>query len=341
MMYGKNHQSQRVTKAFTLIVILVIFVATYTLTVVYGGSSAEILYQENFDARSDGDTIPDMWGHKWGNHRVGSYLGRDKVFVKSNINSGISSWMKTMYGKGVVYEWDAAPDNIFVNPVNWGFNYPSGEPYHQTANIGITWRGYDELEVYWWSLTHGSGSQSFQVTYTDDTWYRFKVVTYEGNTDFDLYIDNNFIAKIQLPDDVNDAIGGYFCFNAGLGNMHAVDNIEFYRPIPASIRILPKALNMKGRGRWVRAFISLPDGVNIDDIDPSLVRMAGIPADKVWVFRGRCVARFDRSEVIDYIRSTPEYDAGARFFSITLTVTGEVGGTMFCGRDTIKVINIK
>jgi hypothetical protein len=46
-------------------------------------------------------------------------------------------------------------------------------------------------------------------------------------------------------------------------------------PIIASIDIKPDTLNLKSKGNWITAYIELPEGSNVGDIDCSTIRLAG------------------------------------------------------------------
>jgi len=107
--------------------------------------------------------------------------------------------------------------------------------------------------------------------------------------------------------------------------------------VSSTIDIKPKVLNLKSKGRWITAFIELPKGYEIGDIDISTVMLNGeIPAEshptKIGVFDEAGISdlmvKFDRQDLMDIL------SAG----EATLTITGEVNDTPFEGSDTIRVI---
>lgn len=102
-------------------------------------------------------------------------------------------------------------------------------------------------------------------------------------------------------------------------------------PIEASVDIKPDTLNLKSNGRWVTAFIALPDGYDVNDIDVGTVLLEGtVPAAWGKVQDGVLMAKFDREDVQDLVSPG----------EVTLKVTGELSdGTVFEGSDTIRVIN--
>jgi hypothetical protein len=116
--------------------------------------------------------------------------------------------------------------------------------------------------------------------------------------------------------------------------------------LPAKVRIYPRALNLRGRGKWVMALIKLPEGYDANDINVSSILLNGtIPAEASRPVKIGCNAnvtsyllvKFDRAEVISYIlKNTHKH---RRFMTITLTVTGKlIDDTSFEGSDRVKVI---
>jgi hypothetical protein len=116
--------------------------------------------------------------------------------------------------------------------------------------------------------------------------------------------------------------------------------------LSAKVRFFPRALNLRSRGKWIMAFIKLPEGYDIHDINVSSILLNGtIPAELRPIRTGDCntskasylMVKFDRAEVISYILNNTDKHKG--FMTITLTVTGKlVDGTMFEGSDEVKII---
>jgi hypothetical protein len=115
--------------------------------------------------------------------------------------------------------------------------------------------------------------------------------------------------------------------------------------IKAKVKICPRVLNLCSRGRWIIAFIELPEGYNPADINVSSVMLNGtIRAEPkpVCIRDFDCdgapelIVKFDRRKVIDLILSN--YRLCRRFTKVTLTVTGNVNSDLFEGSDTVKVI---
>nr|QNO56557.1 hypothetical protein IDNIJKHG_00015 [Methanosarcinales archaeon ANME-1 ERB7] len=99
--------------------------------------------------------------------------------------------------------------------------------------------------------------------------------------------------------------------------------------IPANIVIKPETLNLNSTGVFT-AFITLPEGYNIIDIDISTVICEGALAVKGMVADDKkYIAKFDREDLVDV-------EPGD---SVTIAVTGTLyAKTPFAGNDTITVI---
>jgi hypothetical protein len=127
-----------------------------------------------------------------------------------------------------------------------------------------------------------------------------------------------------------------WCCGSGLG----LDNIRTHVVIiPATIDIDPDTLNLKSKGKWITAYIELPEGYDVNDIDISTVLLndavsAESQPTEIGDYDSDSVAdlmlKFDRAEVATLLEQADE---------VELTVTGEVAGTSFEGSDTIRVMS--
>jgi len=108
--------------------------------------------------------------------------------------------------------------------------------------------------------------------------------------------------------------------------------------ITADIELRPRTLNRESEGRWIVAYIELPQGHDVYDIDRSSILLEGsIPArphpyrfgdhDRDGV--PDLMVKFRRSEVIGILPEGEE---------VPVTISGIVGTTSFEGMDTIRVI---
>lgn len=117
--------------------------------------------------------------------------------------------------------------------------------------------------------------------------------------------------------------------------------------IPATLDIDPNSLNLRSKGRWITAYIELPEGYDVADIDVSSIFLnETIPVDpSAPIAVGDydhdtipdLMVKFDRAKVISYVLGN--IDIEERFTTVTLTITGKLyDGTPFQGSDTIKII---
>lgn len=113
--------------------------------------------------------------------------------------------------------------------------------------------------------------------------------------------------------------------------------------IPAKIRIEPRSLNLKSNGKWITVEIELPKNFSIRDINVSSIRLNGtIPVAENAPMNfadtdetGKLIVKFSREAVQDLIMRNGQT---TKFAKVTLTITGNLNGTMFSGNDTIKTI---
>jgi hypothetical protein len=116
--------------------------------------------------------------------------------------------------------------------------------------------------------------------------------------------------------------------------------------LSAKVRIYPRALNLRSRGKWIMAFVKLPEGYDAHDINVSSILLNDtIPAEIKHIKIGNCnnftvsylIVKFDRAEVISYILNNT--DKHRKFMTVTLTMTGKLmDGTSFEGSDRVKII---
>ena len=125
--------------------------------------------------------------------------------------------------------------------------------------------------------------------------------------------------------------------------------------VPATVRIEPETLNRASNGQWVTAYIELPEGYNVADIDVNTVCLGTVPAvtDTQYDFVTdpdsylmdhdgdgivERMVMFDRAAVITYLEEIVYAGDTGKHKLVELSVTGKVAGTSFEGSDTIRVI---
>ena len=101
--------------------------------------------------------------------------------------------------------------------------------------------------------------------------------------------------------------------------------------IPAEVTIIkPETLNLGSQGNFT-AFVTLPEGYDVADIDVSTVECEGAPVVESEIVHGgdTLMVKFNRQKLV----GVPTGDA------VTMRVTGKMQtGKIFVGRDTICVI---
>jgi hypothetical protein len=119
----------------------------------------------------------------------------------------------------------------------------------------------------------------------------------------------------------------------------------------STIDIDPDTLNVKSNGEWLTAYIELPEGYDVNDIDVSTIYLVdAIPVDTsapatVGDYDSDGISdlmvKFDRTAVVAYLgaEEVTEDETGTDYYE-ELTLTGELtDGTSFEGSDTIRVID--
>jgi hypothetical protein len=142
--------------------------------------------------------------------------------------------------------------------------------------------------------------------------------------------DPDFVADAGQTDIDGDARASGMGVDIGADEV-AADVLAIH----AKIKIKPRALNRKSKGKWMLCSIELEDGYNVSDIVVDSIALN----DEVKAIRIKIPKRkhkkklhvaFNRSQVQDLLA-----DAGR---SALLTVTGSLqDGTTFQGQETIKI----
>lgn len=117
------------------------------------------------------------------------------------------------------------------------------------------------------------------------------------------------------------------------------------RIIPATVDIDPDTLNLKSGGKWITAYIELPEGYDSESIDISSVKLNGVSAvnDSKYGFvkdpeikdRGggnvpELMVKFDRSMIQEELEPSD---------GIELTLTGSWHAVKLKDVDTVRVID--
>lgn len=77
------------------------------------------------------------------------------------------------------------------------------------------------------------------------------------------------------PSNWNDIANSQITIEHDIGSDGSIDSIEIVRPIEAEVTFDPETFNLNSTGEWVTAYIELPAGYNVSDIDINSVLMNG------------------------------------------------------------------
>jgi parallel beta-helix repeat protein len=113
--------------------------------------------------------------------------------------------------------------------------------------------------------------------------------------------------------------------------------------MPAFLDIDPDTLNLRSKGKWITAYIELPKGYEVADIDCSKIRLEDtILADSCDRPLESVIGDYDEDGILDLMVKFSRADVQLLLDSneVELTVTGELyDGTPFKGFDVIRVID--
>jgi len=264
---------------------------------------------------------------EWSQTYGGPYLEWGRSVVQTDDGGYAIAGNTRSFGAGGDDCWLVKTDaagNMQWNQTYGGTGHDHPGSLVQTRDGGYAMIGRTESfgagMVDWWLVkTYANGTMEWNKTY--------------GGTGVE---ESNQI--IQTSD------GGYAI--AGWTGSFGAGNYDFWLIKLAPIEILatvdidPDTLNLKSNGQWITAYITLPEGYNVEDIVLETVYLDGIPA--VWseIQDGVYMGKFDRATVQASLTNEPDYDSAPKFYDMTLAVTGNlVDGTPFEGRDTIRVLS--
>ena len=268
------------------------------------------IYLGNPEGNWDGSAVPIVWTRRIGDSNVsdspldnhdfnddghqdlviaGYGPSRDQIAVLAGNGAGWFSQLHVNYaGDGIVRIAVAAPPQPVVAEVENQEPVAVIEPTEMRITAGETAEffatgSYDpdgEIESYEWDFGDGRLVEDITPTFVyNESGYHTVTLT------------------------VTDTMGSS---NTATAGVHVLT-------VPATVIFYPKTLNLKSRGRWIRARIKLADGYDVCGIDPSTLAIVDAETGETvaaavsgkcrrgWRRHKRFVAKFDRQAVIDHI----------------------------------------
>jgi len=304
-----------------------------------------------------------IWNHEWGtiiienniisnNDGIGldaSYpIGDGEVIIRSNtiVCNGWDGY----------YDWAGGGYHVLINNIivsnRFGIhshvNTPRYIAYNNVwnnseGNYVEGYTGYGDINPF--TPSPGTGEISTNPLFIDAT-----------NRDYHLNADSPCIdAGTNEEAPSVDFDGNPRPIDGNVDGIAIVDMgaYEFIPPpeITATVDIDPDTLNLKSESKWITAYIELPEGYDVSDINVSSILLNDtIPVDlSAPIAVGDydedgildLMVKFDRASVISYIlaniNKTKLFEE--RSIRVILTITGYLNdGTLFQGTATIRVL---
>lgn len=217
------------------------------------------------------------------------------------------SWRYSIEGGGNPWGgWSGAPSPIYSNHPAWpeglSFEYEIvGGDIKWTATVPISLLGVEPGDTFGMIVQARDQNTDLSPALSLNSW---PALEYGHNAPYDLR--NYALVTIPAP------------------------------PIDAIVEIHPETLNLRAQGRWISAYIELPDPHAVEDIDIETVELQyedeSLDADWGDVQNGVLMVKFDRATVAGWLEGLHDEE-------VELTVTGKVNDTPFEGMATIRVIS--
>jgi hypothetical protein len=335
-------------------------------------SSSEVSYWK-FD-EGTGTTAVDSTGTNdgvisgatWIDGQVGgalSFDGNDWIEIPDSASLNWDTMSVEFWMKGAASQPDR--NRYLVIDKKHGFV----TPYSGWVMQGISWSGRLQWGICYYSGGNRCVLASTAASMLDETWHHV-VGTYDGNT-LSIYVDGVLEGSAQYSNigtwknDRNVEIGRSWhggsyphrYFRGQLDEMAIYDKalapedikqhyqnglkgLPYCPSITVAVDIAPDTINLKSRGKWITAYVTLPEGYNVNEIDVSTVTIEDtLPAEHSEIQDGTLMVKFDRNDVIDLLNpldlAFSTIDAEG-----TIEISGELtDGTPFKGSDTIRVIS--
>lgn len=110
--------------------------------------------------------------------------------------------------------------------------------------------------------------------------------------------------------------------------------------IEAAVDIEPDTLNLNTHGKWITAYVTLPEGYDARDIDTASILLENMFGVAQSTIQGRTLmVKFESARVIEYLWDRLLHMGGYRGH-VDLTIQGQLrDGTSFTGMDMITIMD--
>jgi len=252
--------------------------------------------------------------------------GTNENLVMDNIGNKKYSYLK--------FDISTIPSERTITSANlylWGHAREGGE-YTRIYAYSVENDGWNETTITW---NNRPDAVTFLSEYSGDVraWWNLDVKAFVEQE----YGGDKTVSLCLIPGDLNEYITKFS--SKEWWNPEYIPYLKVTYAIPATIDIDPDIL--KKKNKWITAYIELPSGYRVDDIDVNTVRL--IVGDENATAKTKPskigdhdkdgipdrMVKFRRSD-IQALKSAGEYEA---------VVIGEVAGMSFQGSDTIRVIS--
>lgn len=269
---------------------------------------------------------------------------------------------------------------VKAQAIHWGssvvreseyFNFGMGDIYWSIANEE---RGYfygspstptvffaDKIENYWgsydsyqgvqhiWEFTDASNHEWFtqhSITFAEETspYYTGILLIHQGDLYGAIKPKSIHNGDLNHPQDYVLEYDWWYDDSGG-------SDFSSLKPPPSKLEAMidvdPDTLNLKSKSECILAYIELPEGHNVSDIDVSTILLNDtISAELKPIGIGDedddgvpdLMVKFNRAEVMELLGTVDYGEDTGKSVEVTLTITGEVAEAPFEGSEIVKVL---
>jgi hypothetical protein len=304
-------------------------------------SAENVIFEDDFESYAIGNYLSTPW--------YNIFSGQYGFVTAENAYSGTKSFKSQ--GRVGWSRNDAIP--LYpIKKIGYEISiYPMGTDTRvvlYNRNVG-SWGSHDAVVCFNQNGQVSAGPTIILASYNPNEWYRVRVEADFETQMMDVYLNGELVgtnipAVTEYPYPPGEARYNCLSLQSLWYSSPGVyyDDVKVFdlTAIPATVDIDPDTLNLKSNGKWITAYIELPEGYDVADIDVSTILLEDtISAEANPTEIGDydedgfadLMVKFDRSNVQEILEVGDE---------VEITVTGELTyGTLFEGTDTIRVID--